>query len=231
MNIRGIQDEAGNVLADTTLPFRYLVAVDAQWQDVVANELMPDPNPVVSDLPEAEFVELYNRSVHPFSLQGWTVNDKLLPDHVLLPGQYIILSPTGRSTDFIPYGEVVEPEGWPTLPNGGGSIVLKDHRGKVIDSLRYTIDLVEGGRAIERIRLDRPCDQRLNYGLSDSSNGGTPGAINSLFSDQPDTEAPRLQYATASSPRRVRLRFDEAVAISGGQINVLPMVGVAQDLR
>ena len=226
MNVSEVQDEAGNLLTDTTWQFRYLLAVDAQWQDVIVNELMPDPNPVASDLPEAEFIELYNRSAHPFSLQGWTVNDKLLPDHVLLPGQYVILSPA--SADFAQYGATLNPESWPTLPNGGSSLILKDVHGEIIDSLSYAEDLVQGGYTLERIHPDRPCDQRLNYGLSGSPDGGTPGTQNSLFSDQPDTQAPSVQYATASDPQKVLLHFDEAVAINEVQIGLLPTVGVAQ---
>lgn len=226
MNVSGVQDEAGNAIEDTTWQFRYLVAVDAQWQDVIVNEWMPDPNPVVSDLPEAEFIELYNRSAHPFSLQGWTVNDKVLPDHVLLPGQYVILSPA--SADFAQYGAALELESWPTLPNGGSSLIVKDAYGEIVDSLSYAEDLVQGGYSLERIHLDRPCDQRLNYGLSGNPDGGTPGAQNSLFSDQPDTEAPRVQYATANDPRSVQLHFDEAVVTSEVQIALSPRVGVAQ---
>ena len=226
LQVRNIQDEAGNVLADTTLQLRYFVAVAAQWQDVVINEWMPDPNPVVSDLPEAEFAELYNRSRHPFQLQQWTLNDKRLPDYLLLPGQYVILSSANQATDFARYGEVVSLASWPALPNGGGTLVLKDAGGKMVDSLGYSEGLVEGGYTIERIRSDRPCDQRLNYGISLGTNGGTPGTQNSLFTNQPDIQAPTLQQAVAIGSREVRLHFDEAVATDDIEIALSPVISL-----
>ena len=228
LTIGSIQDEAGNTLVDTTLQFRYFVEVAAQWQDVVINEWMPDPNPVVTDLPEAEFIELFNQSAYPFRLQGWTLNDKSLPNYLLLPNQYIILSPTAHTTNFAAYGEALGLNSWPTLPNGGGSLLLKNANGQAVDSLSYRETLVEGGYAIERIRPNRPCDQRLNYTISLDANGGTPGVRNSLFTDEADTQLPELRHVTPASSREVRLHFDEAVATSVIQVALSPTVSIAQ---
>ena len=231
LRVTDVRDEAGNALADTTLRLRYFMPVDAQWQDVVINEWMADPNPVVTNLPEAEFIELYNPSAHPFQLQGWTLNNKPLPDYLLLPDQYVILSPASQAAHFAQYGAVVSPTRWPTLPNGGDNLVLKDAEGKAIDSLSYAEDWVDGGVSTERIRSDRPCDQRSNYGISRAADGATPGAQNSLFTNLPDTQAPELQRAMASGSRTVRLHFTEAVATERVQMTVSPTVGIAQVQR
>ena len=226
LQISSIQDEAGNVLVDTTLHLHYFVAVDAQWQDIVINEWMPDPNPVVSNLPEAEFIELYNRSPHPFQLQRWTLNDKQLPEYLLLPGRYVVLFPANQVTDFARYGDDALPlTSWLTLPNGGGTLTLEDADGGTIDSLEYTESLVEGGYSIERLRRDHPCDQRLNYGISLATDGGTPGEQNSLI-EQPDTQAPTLQHAIASSSREVQIHFDEAIIATDAEISLTPKVNL-----
>ena len=47
---------------------------------VIMNESMPDPNPVVDELPDAEFVELYNNGSHTVNAQGWVLNQKAIPD-------------------------------------------------------------------------------------------------------------------------------------------------------
>ena len=227
LRVNTTQDEAGNVVADTTLQFRYFVATATQWQDVIINEWMPDPNPVVADLPEAEFIELYNRSDHPFQLQDWTLNGKSLPNYMLLPGQLLILSPDSYAADFAQYGEVLALVSWPTLPNGGSNLVLKDASGETIDSLSYAEDGVAGGYAIERIRPDSPCDQRLNYGASLNARGGTPGRQNSLLIDQPDTQPPALLRVVATGSRTVQLHFDESVSPADVRVTLSPAVGVA----
>ena len=226
--VSNVSDRAGNVLADTTLHTVHFIAVDAQWQDVVLNELMPDPNPVVANLPEAEFVELYNRSSHPFQLQNWRLNDQILSAYLLQPGQHLILCPAGVANDFDRYGNVLTLERWPALPNGGSSLSLSDSAGSLIDSLQYLSDAVAGGYTLERIRADRPCDQRINYALSQSPQGGTPGAPNTQRIDQPDTQAPQVQQLTPATARQVHLRFNEAVAATEVRIALSPEVEITR---
>lgn len=228
LTVRGVADEAGNTIKDTTLWFHYFVEVAAQWQDVVINEIMPDPNPVVTTLPDAEFIELYNRSAHPFQLQGWTLNDKALPERLLLPNEYVLLSVTASASAFAAYGEAQGVSSWPALSNGGGEIILKDAKGQAIDALRYAETDIIGGYSIERIQVDPPCDGRSNHETTPSAAGGTPGAQNASFSNQPDTQPPVLFRVTASAPREVRLHFDEAVALANLRVALSPVLGISQ---
>lgn len=205
----------------------YSTEATAQWQDVVINELMPDPNPVVDALPDAEFVELYNRSPHPFQLEDWTLNGKALPEYLLLPNEYVLLSATAHATAFTTYGEARGLSSWPTLRNTGDELVLKDADGQLIDSLAYTKAEVAGGYSVERIRLEPPCDERLNYQITSSSVGGTPGAQNASFSNQSDIQPPLLNQATVATAREIRLHFDEAVAAADLQIALSPAPGIS----
>ncbi len=199
----------------------------AQWQDVVINELMPDPNPVVATLPDAEFVELYNRSAQPFQLENWTLNDKVLPEYLLLPNEYVLLSATAHATAFAAYGEVRGLSSWPTLRNTGSELVLKDADGQTIDSLAYTEAEVAGGYSIERIRLEPPCDGRPNHQITSSSVGGTPGAQNASFSNQPDIQPPLLRQLTVATSREIRLHFDEAVTLANLQVTLSPALAIS----
>ncbi len=206
----------------------HFVEPTAQWQDVVINELMPDPNPVVATLPDAEFVELYNRSAYPFQLENWTLNDKALPEYLLLPGEYVLLSATAHAAAFAAYGEARGLSSWPTLRNTGSELVLQNTEGKTIDSLRYTSAEVTGGYSIERIRSEPPCDGRLNYQTTSSTVGGTPGAQNASFSNQPDTQPPELLRVTVSTSREVKLHFDEAVDPASLVVTLSPALGISE---
>ncbi|MEM9673259.1 MAG: lamin tail domain-containing protein [Bacteroidota bacterium] len=212
LNVRNIQDEAGNAMADTTLNFFYFEPVPAQWNDVVISELMPDPNPVKVDLPDAEFIELYNRSEHPFDLQNWTLNDKPLSSYILRPAQHIILCAAADSAAFAPFGNVLTLDSWPTLSNSGTQLMLLDATSTTLDSLSYSEDDVTGGTSLERIREETPCDQRTNLALSLAERGATPGQANTVTQTTPDTTAPKLLEAKASGNMLIELIFDEQVA-------------------
>jgi hypothetical protein len=48
--------------------------VPSIYKDVIITEIFADPTPRVN-LPEAEFVELYNRSENPVDIAGWEYSD------------------------------------------------------------------------------------------------------------------------------------------------------------
>ena len=227
LTLRNAPSEGKGKIKSPASPSPHFVAVAPQWQDVVINELMPDPNPVAVTLPDAEFVELYNRSAHPFQLKDWTLNDKALPEHLLLPNEYVLLSAAAHASAFAAYGDAQGLSSWPTLRNTGSELVLKDAGGQVIDALRYTKAEVAGGYSIERIRLESPCDGRANYQTTTSVEGGTPGAQNASFSNQLDAQPPALRQVAVSDSREIQLRYDEAVAPASLQITFTPSLGIS----
>ena len=86
-----MEDESSNIIVtDSEESFEYLVFSEALEFDVVINEFMPDPNPVVA-LPDAEFVELYNRSSNFFNLENWELDGQTLPTYTLAPDSYVII--------------------------------------------------------------------------------------------------------------------------------------------
>jgi len=219
LNVQNIQDEAGNTMTDTTLNFFYFEPVPAQWNDVVISELMPDPNPVKAGLPDAEFIELYNRSEQPFDLQDWTLNGKLFPSYILRPAQHLILCAAADSASFAPFGNVLALDSWPALSNSGSQLILLDATLTALDSLSYSENEVIGGISLERIREVAPCDQRINLALSIAERGATPGQANTVTQTTPDTAAPQLLEAKASGERLVQLIFDERVVDEALVIN------------
>ena len=122
LRVNGVCDRDGNCLSDTTISLRRNEAV---WGDLVWNEVMADPAPPVQ-LPDREYVELYNRSGESLTLTGWqlAVNGRVYllddlevdPGLQLLPGQYVVLCGIN-------------------LPNEGGELVLLNGQGVLILSL------------------------------------------------------------------------------------------------
>lgn len=68
LTVRNVEDEWNLKMNDTVFLFRYCTP---QMNDIVFNELMIDPTPV-NGLPNAEYIELFNRSDKMFDLKDFT---------------------------------------------------------------------------------------------------------------------------------------------------------------
>ncbi|GAB4426346.1 MAG: hypothetical protein OHK0039_44300 [Bacteroidia bacterium] len=222
LTVGGITDTAGNPIAPPqTLDFLYDVPDVPVYGDVRLNELMPDPDPAVA-LPNAEYVELYNRSAKTFDLAGWTFRDASssvsLPAHTLAPGGFVILVAQTQAALFSGYGPVLGLPSLPSLNNTGDQLGLRAPGGLLIDTLAYTTAWygdpakANGGFALEQIDpTDDQCPPASNWGASVSASGGTPGAPNSIFTPFPETTPPRRVSADVLAPDTVLLCFDEGM--------------------
>src|SRR5687767_3962273 len=104
------------------------VAQSPQRYDVVIHEIMADPSPVVG-LPEAEFVELKNRSAAAINLQGWrlttaSATSGMLGNFLLQPDSLVILCATAQQAAFSRYGTVLPVPSFPALANEGAILSL-----------------------------------------------------------------------------------------------------------
>jgi hypothetical protein len=216
LQVTDLADVAGNVLPTTTRSFLYFIAVPARQHDVRITEIMADPAPVVQ-LPEAEYVELFNRSLHPFQLQGWRLSDAtttaLLPPFLLQPQQYVVLTNTSNVARFgsIP---VLGVSGFPSLNNAGDPLRLQAPTAQLIDSVNYADswyrnnEKKDGGWSLELIDPENVCAEETNWVASEAPAGGTPGVRNSVWANKPDVTGPKL-IAGLASARELLLRFDE----------------------
>lgn len=149
---------------------------------VVVNEIMFNPSDNFS-----EWFELYNASEEDVNLKDWkfksssTVIKTLTDiDFILKPAEYLIVSNKNPVMNL--------PEGLPvllssfTLSNTSGSIILKDFRNALIDSVIYNskwgnIKAV----SLERISVFQPAVDSLSWHASLCEKGNTPGEINSVI--------------------------------------------------
>lgn len=235
LTITNITDVLGNAGASLTGDFIWTVVVPANYRDVVFNEVLADPTPVVG-LPEAEFVELYNRTAAAVNLDGWVLTnsttDRVLTSYILPAGGYVVLCNSTEASNFTQALGIVS---FSALTNGGDSLTLKDPNGAVIDVLDYSIDWfatatkADGGWSLEQINPDYPCGNSAgNWAESEAPAGGTPGLVNSVLNTTPDDQAPSIVEVSALNASTIAITFSESIDTTGWSMNNVPMTPINQ---
>jgi hypothetical protein len=215
LSVSNVNDLAGNSMETVQLPFSRHVA---KTFDILLNEIMADPSPPVN-LPDAEYVELYNRSTSPVDLKDWSLllgsSEKSLPHYTIPAGGYLILCDDDSKTLLEPFGPVLDFSSF-AVTNSGGTITLKDFDNNVIHSVSYNEDWykssykIEGGWSLELIDPSNPCGEADNWNASSSASGGTPGKINSVNAPNPDNTAPTISRVAVSDVSQLIVWFSES---------------------
>lgn len=240
LTANGVEDLTGNASSGTSVDFSYTETEAAEPGDVVINELMADPSPVVQ-LPDAEFIELFNTTTDKFiDLTGWILSTSStqanLPSITLAPGQYVVLVNNAQLPNFTGLPNVF---GWTlsntALLNAGTILTLTAPGSLVIDEVAYAIgwygDPVkdDGGWSLERINPFAPCSDATNWIASNDERGGSPGIQNSVFNDTPDTQAPVLVAVQVTSATEIVLLFDErldATSVPAATYTIAPVLSI-----
>lgn len=215
-----VEDLFSNTMATTSLNFFWFVSPPAAYQEVVFNELFPDPTPPVA-LPEEEYLEIFNASTTSFDLAGWEYSDAsstvTLSSHLLNPGDYLILCSNADTGLFASFGPVMGLSSWPTLNNSSDVLTLRDDNGTLVDHVSYDLswynDLSkqDGGFSLERINPFLDCGGSGNWQGSNNLDGGTPGTLNSVFDTLPGTTPPTLVEVIVISTFQIEVRFSEGM--------------------
>ena len=185
------------------------------------NEIMFDPEPS-QGLPPYEYIELYNMDTQPVDLKKWKVNNAILPDYVFPPGTYLILCKAGRENEYLPFGQTLGINPWDILNNDGQEIILEDSSGTLIDRIYYSPELIredekkEGGWSIELINPFERCKGIVNWKETGHSSGGTPGKINSVYSDAPDHSPPFISHHRWISYDTFQIAFSKSMGVFPG---------------
>ncbi len=214
---QGLKDLAGNEIVSSSFEFSI---VEVQPYDIVFNEIMADPSPTVN-LPDAEYIELFNRKNVPISLDGWKLmignSEKNLPIVNIPADGYVIICHNSNETALSSYGQIASITESFSLTNSGKTLTLKSADDIIIDKVSYTDDWYqdpnkdEGGWSLERIDPENHCSGKSNWSASINENGGTPGSINSIDADNVDTEAPAVLSWEISSGNEIALKMSEEV--------------------
>jgi len=231
-----VEDEAGNVVTDLTASLRFDVTAPPRVGNLLLNEFMADPNPVVG-LPNAEYIELYNPTDTSVLLDGVGISSGGAPvvyrgDAALLPGAYVVLTDADAVADFTALNIPALGIDLPSLTNSGDQIGLHFF-GILLQEINYTDgwyndpERDEGGFSIEYIGgADAGC--RASWRASLDPAGGTPGRENSVLGMSTDGTAPAIAEVEVSS-LGITLTFDEVIdpaQFSSGLFSVTPALTV-----
>ena len=189
--------------------------------DILITEFLPDPSPSIA-LPESEFIELTNRSrteinLHHFIISNGNSSVTIKTDFILKPDSMMILCNVSSADAFSQFGSVLALNGFLSLNNDEGNIILYTAAGNVIHALHYDKSWFHnnlkagGGWSLEMIDLSNPAGGIENWSASTSETGGTPGRKNSVSFPNPDEQSPSLLRTVALDSSRVVLYFDEPI--------------------
>lgn len=208
--------------------------------DVVFNEIMADPAPVVG-LPESEYLELYNRSGKQIDMTNWklTVGSKLfmVPNVQIPDNQYLIISSKSDTSRLSLYGRTLGLfTSTTTLNNTGEYLRLENREGRLIHWLEYT-DFwykddfkAQGGWSLEQIDPLNPCGGKENWKVSTDRKGGTPGSRNSVYAENFDNSVPDLISINVPNDSVIQILFSEPLdstfATNISNYYIEPYIGV-----
>lgn len=179
--LKGVQDSFGNSIK----PFsqQYVYHINTKW-DVIISEFLPDPSESVG-LPEAEYIEIYNKTSVAINLKNWTISDATttatLPNVFIAPNNYLLLTQNENIGLFSQNKNNVGLDKMPSLNNSGDQLWLRDSTGVEIFSIHYTLASYrntqkdDGGYALQVQDFDKLCLGELLLKASSDPLGGSPG--------------------------------------------------------
>ena len=216
ITINNVRDIAGNGLSNVSATFSFTTA---SRFDVVIDEIMADPSPVVA-LPNAEYIELKNVSGKDVNLQGWRLTTASstsgsFPSYILPADSFLIITSTAQAATFSVYGRTLGVASFPALDNNGTLLSLISREGSTVHAVEYGLDWYgsttkkDGGWSLEMIDTHNPCNGSNNWKASNDPSGGTPGRKNSVDAINVDQTAPSLKSAYTLDNTSIVLVFDE----------------------
>ncbi len=239
LTLNNLTDLNGIPLSGNEFDFTFVPT--ALFGDLVFNEIMADPTPVVK-LPNKEFIELKSTCNFQLNLKNWILEvngkQKVLTEQIVDPGKYLIVSGTGGSSIWGNFGENIEVTGL-SLPNDGEIIKLYSPTNVLIDSFSYNPAMHRegfsgGGYSLERIDPMRSCGVNGNWKTSLSDQGGTPGKVNSVFRDNSDNMPPTVTSVSVASPSKLEIVVSELPDKQADVktiFSILPVLSVVDSIR
>lgn len=218
--VSSIKDLKNNTAASQNKGFSYKKPYTAVFNDIVINEIFPDPSPQI-DLPTVEFIELWNRSTEDIALAGFKYSDPsttyTFTGDSIKANSYVILCAIADIDNFRSYGKVIGLTAWPTLNNASDNVKLVNQNGALIAEVSYSdtwyndATKKQGGFTLELIDPLSSCKPSQNYSASKDVTGGTPGKQNSIYLSNRTNEPLKLLNVTLKDSVTLSLVFNRGL--------------------
>ena len=177
---------------------------------------MADPSPPI-ELPEWEYIELYNVSDYPINLNEWKLtigNSEYLFDESIeiQAKEYLILCDENAIDEFLVFGLCKDFSSF-KVSNTGVNIALFDNKESLISSVDFDVSWhsssykEDGGWSLEQIDYDNPCAGKPNWSSSVCGDGGTPGECNSINNN--NIIRPDIDYIYPLSNNSIAIHFNQ----------------------
>ena len=212
LRVTDITDLSGNVMPPTEWPF---AIYHAEANDVVINEIMADPTPVVG-LPEWEYVELFNTTAFTIDLKDWTFlienTSKTFPSISIEPQGYLILCKTDAEQELKNFGPTCGFSSF-SIANAGATLRFIAPDETLVsevsfnDNWYHDADKRNGGWSLEQIDPFNPCAGTINWSASTDPSGGTPGRENAI--NAPNATEPHVARISLLGDNIILLWFDQ----------------------
>jgi hypothetical protein len=214
IGINNISDCSGVPISETSIEFT--IGFAPQPGDIIINEIMADPSPIVG-LPDAEFVEIRNNTSTLLDISDIRLNTGVFNSQVLIqPSGFLIVAKTGDESLFSNFSNAAFMTGFPGLTNSGAELELTNADEVLFDQVAYSDEWyeddikAEGGWTLERINPEVICSGAYNWTSSSNASGGTPGNENSAYNDTPNGNPAVLAHG-ALNENQLYLRFSESM--------------------
>lgn len=192
----------------------------ASFGDVVITEVMANPSHAAA-LPEAEYIEILNRTQHPLSTAGWVMGYGTslyqLPQSTIAPGQYVILTHERHSAEWDACGvnSRIDMPRFPAIANESERyFFIADSCNTLLAWHLFSPDCItdsfkrKGGFSVELTDTSLAESPRQAHKASCDRRGGTPGEPNSVQEKCNVAFAPSLASASLTPEGKVRLTFN-----------------------
>lgn len=227
LQISNIQDLAQNIMEDTVLHFSFH---KMKRNDIIFTEIMADPQPSVG-LPPVEYIELYNTVNQDFEFSMWKIkvgtSFKTLPDLQFQKNGFVVIVADENVFLMKPFCEAVYGVPSLSISDGGQELILYNQYDEIMHIVRFSDSWHrnsikrEGGWSLEMKDVLNPCAGEDNWDSSVDVLGGTPGRLNSIFADNPDTEAPKILSVTIIDSFNIRINFSEEINLKDYRPNFI----------
>jgi|DewCreStandDraft_4_1066084.scaffolds.fasta_scaffold18813_3 hypothetical protein len=219
IDILNISDIKGNFMQNSSNLFYYY---KPKQFDILINEIMTDQNPAPPLLPPVDYIELYNRTIYPISLNKWKIKLKddgnyiTLGNFIINPNDYLVITTTSGVSQLSQFcSNIIGLSGF-TI-NNETSITLFDKDLNFIHNIKFDVSWYndeskkDGGWSLEMIDPVNPCGDKENWKASIDNKGGTPGKLNSVYSSNPDLSKPSVSKICILNKKTIKVTFNEKI--------------------